>query len=95
VRLSGAVYRRHGEDGTTVVQGSCGRPDRTLPVTAGSARAPAAGQLEADWSDGHHELALELGEPDDDRIDRAMAALDDVPQLDGWWSSKDPQGPRR
>jgi hypothetical protein len=54
-------------------------------------RAPAAGQLEADWSDGHHELALELGEPDDDRIDRAMAALDDVPELDGWWSSKDPQ----
>ena len=52
---------------------------------------PAAGQLEADWSDGHHELALELGEPDDDRIERAMAALDDVPELDGWWRSKDPQ----
>lgn len=69
-----------------------------LAARLGSSRAQptgaAAGWLKADWSDGHYELALELGEPDDDRIDRAMAALDDVPELDGWSRSRDPQDRR-
>ena len=57
-------------------------------------RGAAASRLNADWSDGHHELALELGEPDDDGIDRAMAALDNVPELDGWSRSRDPRNRR-
>ena len=59
VRASGGVYRRRGEDESTVAQ-----------------------------------RRLELGDPDDDRIDRAMAALDDVPQLDGWSRFRDPEDRR-
>lgn len=69
-----------------------------LAARVGSSRAQlcgaAADRLEEDWSDGHYELALELGDPDDDRVDRAMAALDDVPQLDGWSRCRDPEDRR-
>ena len=41
-----------------------------------------------DWSGGYYELALQLGGPDDDRVDRALRALAAVPELDGWWPER-------